>query len=193
MIGGWASGSKYSLLGGMRAIAQLVSYEVAFTLAVIGVVIHARSLSFITISQAQSSWVWYIVPQFLGFLVFMVAAVAESNRPPFDLAEADGEVVAGYHTEYGACASRCSRTPSSSTRSRCRRWPRCCSWPARRAPAARADLDAAQDRLLPVHLHLAPATVPRVRFDQLMSLGWKLLLPLATLNLVVTAFFVVYG
>ncbi len=85
----------------MRAIAQLVSYEVAFTLAVIGVVIHAQSLSFITITQAQEDWVWYIIPQFLGFLVFMVAAVAESNRPPFDLTEADGEVVAGYHTEYG--------------------------------------------------------------------------------------------
>src|SRR3954452_8651535 len=93
LIGGWASGSKYSLLGGMRAIAQLVSYEVAFTLAVIGVVIHAQSLSFITIANAQDRWTWYIVPQFLGFLVFAVAAVAESNRPPFDLTEADGEVV----------------------------------------------------------------------------------------------------
>jgi NADH-quinone oxidoreductase subunit H len=100
LIGGWASGSKYSLLGGMRAIAQLVSYEVAFTLAVIGVVIQAGSLSFIAISDAQAP-LWYIVPQFLGFLVFFVAAVAESNRPPFDLVEADGEVVAGFYTEYG--------------------------------------------------------------------------------------------
>ena len=100
MIGGWASASKYALLGGMRAIAQLVSYEVAFTLAVIGVIIQAQSLSFVTISNAQEN-LWYIVPQILGFLVFFVAAVAESNRPPFDLTEADGEVVAGYHTEYG--------------------------------------------------------------------------------------------
>src|SRR6185436_3401583 len=100
LVGGWASGSKYLLLGGMRAIAQLVSYEVAFTLAVIGVVIHAGPLSFITIMEDKEDWIWSIVPQFVGFLVFMVAAVAESNRPRFDLNEAEGEVVAGYNTEY---------------------------------------------------------------------------------------------
>jgi NADH-quinone oxidoreductase subunit H len=85
----------------MRSIAQLVSYEVAFTLSIIGVIIHAGSLSFVDIVNAQSDWTWYIVPQFLGFMAFAVSAVAESNRPPFDLPEADGEVVAGFHTEYG--------------------------------------------------------------------------------------------
>ncbi len=194
LIGGWASGSKYSLLGGMRAIAQLVSYEVAFTLAVIGVVIHSGSLSFIEIAQEQDNWLWYIVPQFLGFLVFMVAAVAESNRPPFDLAEADGEVVAGYHTEYGGMRFAMFANAefiNAITLS---------------ALAAVLFLAGPAGPWLPGPIWMLlktglflfifiwlRATVPRVRFDQLMSLGWKVLLPAATLNLLVTAFFVVYG
>ena len=156
LIGGWASGSKYSLLGGMRAIAQLVSYEVAFTLAVIGVVIHSGSLSFIEIAQEQSNWVWYIVPQFLGFLVFMVAAVAESNRPPFDLAEADGEVVAGYHTEYGGMRfAMFANAEFINAITLSALGVRAVPGRAERTGAARADLDAAEDRLLPLHLHLA--------------------------------------
>ena len=194
LIGGWASGSKYAMLGGMRAIAQLVSYEVAFTLAVIGVIIHAGSLSFIDIVHAQSAWVWYIVPQFLGFVVFMVAAVAESNRPPFDLTEADGEVVAGYHTEYGGLRFAMFANAefiNAITLS---------------ALASVLFLAGPEGPLLPGPLWMLlktgiflflfiwlRATVPRVRFDQLMKLGWKLLLPLATLNLVVTAYLVVYG
>ena len=100
LIGGWAAGSKYALLGGLRAVAQLVSYEVAFTLSVIGVIMQAGTLSLNGIVHAQEDY-WYIVPQFVGFVIFFIAALAESNRPPFDLAEADGELVAGFHTEYG--------------------------------------------------------------------------------------------
>ena len=100
LIGGWASGSKYALLGGLRAVAQLVSYEVAFTLAIIGVVLQAGTLSLQGIVNAQVDYP-YIVPQILGFSIFYLAALAECNRPPFDLAEADGEIVAGFHTEYG--------------------------------------------------------------------------------------------
>jgi len=192
LIGGWASGSKYALLGGMRAIAQLVSYEVAFTLAVIGVVIQAGSLSFVTISDAQTP-LWYIIPQFLGFLVFFVAAVAESNRPPFDLVEADGEVVAGYHTEYGgmryamfAAAEFINAIVLS-------------------ALGAVLFLGGPNGPFLPGPLWMLikigaflfvliwiRATLPRVRFDQLMKLGWKVLLPVATLNLLLTAVVVVY-
>ena len=100
LIGGWASGSKYALLGGLRAVAQLVSYEVAFTLAIIGVVIQSGTLSLQGIVNAQHDYP-YIVPQILGFGIFYLSALAECNRPPFDLAEADGEIVAGFHTEYG--------------------------------------------------------------------------------------------
>ncbi len=194
MIGGWASGSKYALLGGMRAIAQLVSYEVAFTLSVIGVVIHAHSLSFLSIVHAQSHWIWYIVPQFIGFLVFAVAATAESNRPPFDLPEADGEVVAGYHTEYGGLRYAMfanAEFVNAITLS---------------ALGAVLFLAGPSGPFLPGPIWMLlkmgiflfvfiwmRATLPRVRFDQLMTLGWKFLLPLATLNLVVTAAFVVYG
>jgi NADH-quinone oxidoreductase subunit H len=193
LIGGWASGSKYSLLGGMRGVAQLVSYEVAFTLAIIGVIIHAQSLSFVTIVEQQDTWVWYILPQFLGFLVFMVAAVAESNRPPFDLAEADGEVVAGYHTEYGGMRYAMFANAefiNAITLS---------------ALAAVLFLGGPDGPWLPGPIWMLlkmglflfifiwlRATTPRVRFDQLMSIGWKLLLPLATLNLLVTAALIVY-
>jgi NADH-quinone oxidoreductase subunit H len=192
LIGGWASGSKYALLGGMRAIAQLVSYEVAFTLAVIGVVIQAGSLSFIAISDAQMP-LWFIIPQFLGFLVFFVAAVAESNRPPFDLVEADGEVVAGYHTEYGGmryAMFAAAEFINAITLS---------------ALAAVLFLGGPNGPFLPGPLWMLikigaflflliwiRATLPRVRFDQLMKLGWKVLLPVATLNLLLTAVAVVY-
>jgi NADH-quinone oxidoreductase subunit H len=194
LIGGWASGSKYALLGGMRGVAQLVSYEVAFTLAIIGVVIHAGSLSFVQIVDKQQQWVWFIVPQFLGFLVFMVAAVAESNRPPFDLAEADGEVVAGYHTEYGGMRFAMFANAefiNAITLS---------------ALAAVLFLGGPDGPFLPGPIWMLlktgiflfifiwlRATTPRVRFDQLMSLGWKVLLPVATLNLLLTAAFVVYA
>ena len=192
MIGGWASASKYALLGGMRSIAQLVSYEVAFTLAVIGVIIQAQSLSFVTISNAQDN-LWYIVPQILGFLVFFVAAVAESNRPPFDLTEADGEVVAGYHTEYGGMRYAMfanAEFVNAITLS---------------ALGAVLFLGGPSGPLLPGPLWMLlkigaflfvliwiRATLPRVRFDQLMKLGWKVLLPVATLNLLLTAAVIAY-
>lgn len=192
LIGGWASGSKYALLGGMRAIAQLVSYEVAFTLAVIGVVIQAGSLSFVDISNEQVG-MWFIVPQILGFLVFFIAALAESNRPPFDLVEADGEVVAGYHTEYGGmryAMFAAAEFINAITLS---------------ALGAVLFLGGPSGPFLPGPLWMLikigaflfvliwiRATLPRVRFDQLMKLGWKVLLPVATLNLLLTAVAVVY-
>jgi NADH-quinone oxidoreductase subunit H len=100
MLGGWASGSKYSFLGAMRSAAQLVSYEVSLGLSLIGVVMMAGSLSLVQIVEAQHA-VWYVLPQFVGFLIFVVAGFAETNRPPFDLPEADAELVGGYNTEFG--------------------------------------------------------------------------------------------
>ena len=100
LLGGWASGSKTSFLGAMRSAAQLISYEISMGLALLGAVMMAGSLSLVSVVEAQSQ-VWYIVPQLVGFLIFMVAGFAETNRAPFDLPEADAELVAGYGTEYG--------------------------------------------------------------------------------------------
>ena len=100
LLGGWASGSKYSFLGAMRSAAQLISYEISMGLALLGAVMMAGSLSLTEIVEAQGE-IWYIVPQFVGFLCFMVAGFAETSRAPFDLPEADAELVAGYQTEYG--------------------------------------------------------------------------------------------
>ena len=100
LLGGWASGSKYSFLGAMRSAAQLISYEIAMGLSLLGVVMMAGSLSLVDIVKAQGE-IWYVVPQFVGFLIFLVGGFAETNRPPFDLPEADAELVAGYGTEYG--------------------------------------------------------------------------------------------
>ncbi|MDX6546089.1 MAG: NADH-quinone oxidoreductase subunit, partial [Gaiellales bacterium] len=102
LVGGWASSSKYSLYGSMRAVSQLVSYEVSLALAVIGVVMMSQTLSLTGIVAAQQrDGIWYIVPQFAGFLIYLLASTAEVSRIPFDLPEAEGELVAGYHTEYG--------------------------------------------------------------------------------------------
>src|SRR5437763_3619835 len=99
VLGGWASGSKYSFLGAMRSAAQLISYEVSLGLSLLGVVFTAGSLSLTEIVNKQDG-IWYIVPQFAGFCIFIVAAFAETNRPPFDLPESDAEIVAGYNTEF---------------------------------------------------------------------------------------------
>ncbi len=102
LLGGWASGSKYSFLGAMRAAAQLISYEVAMGLSLLGVIFMAGSLSLVDIVRAQGTQqIWFVIPQLVGFLVFMVSGFAETSRAPFDLPEADSELVQGYQTEYG--------------------------------------------------------------------------------------------
>src|SRR3982750_1155158 len=103
-LAGWSSNSKYSLMGGLRSSAQMISYELAMGASVIGVVVMAGTLDLngIIIAQMQSPFRWYIIPQFIGFVVFLIAAFAETNRVPFDLPEAETELVAGFHTEYSA-------------------------------------------------------------------------------------------
>ncbi|HEX8073537.1 MAG TPA: NADH-quinone oxidoreductase subunit NuoH [Thermoleophilaceae bacterium] len=189
MLGGWASGSKYSFLGAMRSAAQLISYEVSFGLALLGVVMTAGSLSLTEIVNRQDG-IWYVVPQFVGFVIFMVAAFAETNRPPFDLPEADAEIVAGYNTEFGGMRFgsffmaeyiNMIGIAGIATAMFLGGW----HGPG---PALLDPLWVIVKMFLVLVLFIwIRATLPRLRYDQLMAFGWKVLLPLATLNALVTA------
>ena len=189
MLGGWASGSKYSFLGAMRSAAQLISYEVSLGLSLIGVVMMAGSLSLVDIVNAQDG-VWFVLPQFVGFLIFTVAGFAETNRPPFDLPEADAELVGGYNTEFGGMRFGSFFMAEYINMLVIAGIAAAMFFGGWMGPGPRA-----LDPLWMVLKMLAVvvffiwirATMPRLRYDQLMSFGWKILLPLATLNLLVTA------
>jgi NADH-quinone oxidoreductase subunit H len=194
IIGGWASESKYSLLGSMRTCAQLVSYEVSLALAVLGVILMAGSLSLTDIVAAQDRDYWYIVPQFVGFLTFFVAGIAETNRAPFDLPEAEQELVAGYHTEYSGMrwglfqmAEYINMLTLSALTVTLFLGGWHFFWLDWLGP-----LWFVLKLALVVFVFIwLRATFPRIRYDQLMAFGWKVLLPVATANAVVTAVLVV--
>ena len=189
MLGGWASGSKYSFLGAMRSAAQLISYEVALGLSLLGVVFTAGSLSLTEIVAKQDA-IWYVIPQFAGFCVFMVAAFAETNRPPFDLPEADAEIVAGYNTEFGGMrfgsffmAEYINMIAISGIATAMFLG----GWHGF-GPSWLGPIWVIFKMFLVILLFIwIRATLPRLRYDQLMAFGWKVLLPLATLNALVTA------
>ncbi|HET8637799.1 MAG TPA: NADH-quinone oxidoreductase subunit NuoH [Acidobacteriaceae bacterium] len=186
VLAGWSSGNKYSLLGGLRASAQMISYEVFMGMSLMGVVLLSGSFDLTTIVRAQKN-LWFIVPQFLGFVLFLIAGVAESRRLPFDLPEAEAELVAGFHSEYSGMkfgmffvGEYLGVLLISSM-------------------ITVLFLGGWQGPLLPPILWflikmfalvgffiLLRATLPRPRFDQLMAWGWKLMLPLALANLLVT-------
>jgi NADH-quinone oxidoreductase subunit H len=197
VLGGWASGGKYAFLGSMRAAAQLISYEIAQGLAIVGVVMMAGTLSLTEIVGYQASHLWMFIPQFVGFLVFFVAGFAESNRPPFDLPEADAELVQGYSTEYGGgrfasyyAAEYLNIIVVSALTVTLFFGGWLIPW---------VDPPTWVDPIVVLVKTLAlvfvffwvRATLPRLRYDQLMSLGWKVFLPLATVNALVTAILVV--
>jgi len=197
VLGGWASGSKYSFLGAMRSAAQLISYEVAIGLSLLGVVMTAGSISLVDIVEAQGGGekgIWFVVPQFVGFLIFMVAGFAEAGRAPFDLPESDSELVAGYNTEFGGMrfgtfllAEYIELITISGVATACFLG----GWHGP-GPIELAPLWVLLKILgLILFFMWIRATLPRLRYDQLMSLGWKVLLPLATLNVLVTAILVV--
>jgi NADH-quinone oxidoreductase subunit H len=197
MLGGWASGSKYSFLGAMRGAAQLISYEVSQGLALVGVLITSQTLSLVGIVHAQRG-MWYIVPQLAGFLIFMVASFAETNRAPFDLVEADAELVAGYFTEYGGTgfvAYLFSEYVNMLVVSGIATTVFLGGWLIPGNPHVPGWVDpfivGAKMMIFMTLFIWIRATLPRLRYDQLMSFGWKILLPLATLNLLVTAIIVV--
>jgi NADH-quinone oxidoreductase subunit H len=197
MLGGWASGSKFSFLGAMRSAAQLISYEVSQGLALVGVIMTAQTLSLTQIVDHQQG-MWYIVPQFVGFLVFLTAGAAEANRAPFDLPEADAELVQGYMTEYGGTRMVaflfaeylnllivCGMVTTIFLG----------GWllPFGINPPTWVDpfVVLGKMSILVFFFIWLRATLPRLRYDQLMSFGWKILLPLATANALVTAIILV--
>ena len=197
MLGGWASGSKYSFLGSMRAAAQLISYEVSQGLALVGVLITAQTLSLVGIVNAQRG-LWYFIPQLCGFLIFMVASFAEVNRAPFDLVEADAELVGGYFTEYGGTgfvAYLFAEYVNMIVVSGIAVTVFFGGWlmPFGIHPPGWVDpfiVGAKMMAFITLFIWIR-ATLPRLRYDQLMRFGWKILLPLATVNLLVTAIVVV--
>jgi NADH-quinone oxidoreductase subunit H len=195
LLGGWSSGSKYSFLGAMRGAAQLISYEVSQGLSLVGVVITAGTLSLTGIVHAQGG-MWYFIPQIVGFLIFMVASFAETNRAPFDLVEAETEII-GYFTEYGGTpfvAYLFAEYMNMFVVSGIAVTMFFGGWllPFGIHPPGWVDpFVVLVKMLLFVSFFIwIRATLPRLRYDQLMSLGWKFLLPLATLNLLVTAIIV---
>ena len=194
IVGGWASDSKYSLLGSMRTCAQLVSYEVALAISVLGVIIMAGSLSLTEIVEQQSQSVWYAVPQIVGLAVFFIAGIAETNRPPFDLPEAETELVAGYQTEYSgmrfglfSMAEYINMIVLSSLAVTLFFG----GWLGPWAPLGPLWFFLKLLIFICVFIWLR-ATLPRLRYDQLMDFGWKILLPVATINALVTAALVIW-
>ena len=197
IVGGWASESKYSLLGSMRTCAQLVSYEVSLALSVFGVVITAGSLSLVNIVHNQAHSLWYVVPQAVGFLVFLISGVAETSRAPFDLPEAEQELVAGYHTEYSGMRWGLFQAAEYVNMITLSGLMVTLFFGGYHFPWVHS-----LDQFGPIWFVLKlftfvalfiwlRATQPRLRYDQLMRFGWKVLLPVATVNALVTALLVV--
>jgi NADH-quinone oxidoreductase subunit H len=188
VLAGWASNNKYALLGGLRASAQMLSYEVFMGLSLLGVVVLAGSFNLSAIVEAQRR-IWFVIPQFLGFIVFTVAGIAETRRLPFDLPEAENELVAGFHAEYSGMkfgmffvgeyigitlVSALIATLFFG------------GWLGPWLPPVVWFLLKTFAFLC--FFILLRAALPRPRFDQLMAYGWKIMFPLSLLNLLVTGF-----
>jgi len=205
ILGGWASNSKYSLLGGLRSAAQLISYELNVGLAIVGVLLLSGSLSLVTITENQQGgfWNWYAFappfPQFVAFVVFFIASIAETNRVPFDLPEAESELVAGFFTEYSGMRfaffflgeyANMILVSCVTTVLFFGGWD--APLPILQLPGDLAWISGIMWFALKVGFFLflffwIRATVPRLRYDQLMRFGWKVLLPIALGNVVITS------
>ena len=199
IIGGWSSNNKFSLMGGLRSAAQMISYEVPQGLSLVGPLLLAGTMSLVGIVEAQrEAGIWYIVPQLIAFFIYLVAGVAESNRNPFDLPEAESELVAGFHTEYSGMRfalfflgeyANMIVVSAVATTLFLGGWLR--PFPNVEALAFLDVVPGVIWFALKVFVFLFVyiwfrGTFPRYRFDQLMDLGWKWMIPLALLNLAVT-------
>src|SRR5471030_1143392 len=205
MIGGWASNNKYSLLGAIRAASQNISYEIAMGLSIIALLMTTGTLSLKEIAEQQHGWHWNIVSQPLGFLIFIVCAFAETNRTPFDLPECETELVGGYHTEYYSMklgfflfAEYINMFISSAVMSTL-------YFGGYNFPFMHhLGLSENWVTILGVVALFAKIfafifffmwvrwTIPRFRYDQLMDLGWKILIPLAIANIIITGVWVTF-
>ncbi len=192
IMAGWASNSKYSFLGGLRSSAQVISYEISMGLSLVGVMMLAGSLNLTDIVKAQESYPlgMFLFPQFIGFFVFMISAIAETNRAPFDLPEAESELVAGYFVEYSGmrfalffAAEYIGMIIMSSIATVCflGGWNGPFDIPY--VPFAWFLIKV---YFLIFSYYWLRATLPRYRYDHLMALGWKVLIPLALLNILIT-------
>ncbi|MBK7854076.1 MAG: NADH-quinone oxidoreductase subunit NuoH [Bacteroidetes bacterium] len=205
MIGGWASNNKYSLMGALRASAQMVSYELAMGMAIIALVMTTGTLSIREIVEQQHGWHWNVIAQPLGFLLFIVCAFAECNRTPFDLPECETELVGGYHTEYSSMklgfylfAEYINMFISAAVIS-------ALYFGGYNMPFLDSfDLSHNTVALLGTLFYFAKIfffifffmwirwTLPRFRYDQLMHLGWKIMIPLAIINVLLTGLFTLW-
>src|SRR5438552_439367 len=200
ILGGWASNSKYPLLGALRSAAQMVSYEVALGFSIMGVLMLSGTLSLVSIVEAQkNSGIWYVFYQPVAFLLFFVCGVAETNRAPFDLPEAETELVAGFHTEYSGFRFSLFFLAEYANMLTVAAMAVTLFWGGWLRPFPNVAALAFLDLVPPVLWFIAKVIVflyfylwfraswPRYRYDQLMKLGWQYLLPISMANLIVTA------
>jgi len=186
VLAGWSSNNKYALLGGLRAAAQMLSYEVFMGIALMGVVVLAGSFSLSAIVEAQRTG-WFIIPQFLGFILFVIAGLAETRRTPFDIPEAESELVAGYHSEYSGMKFGMFFVGEYLGVTLISALITVLFFGGWLGPVLPPIVWFLVKTFFFISFFiLVRAALPRPRFDQLMSWGWKLMLPLALLNLVVT-------
>ncbi|MBK7596462.1 MAG: NADH-quinone oxidoreductase subunit NuoH [Gemmatimonadetes bacterium] len=199
-LAGWASNSKYSLLGGLRASAQMISYEVAMGLSLIPLLLMTGNVSFSEIIAKQQAGLWFVGPLFISFFVFLIAGFAETNRLPFDLPEAESELVAGYHSEYSAMKFSMFMIAEFAHIVTISAMLTTLFFGGWDIPFTTWDQQGGLAQTLVTHLFFFGKmffwiffvmwirwTLPRFRYDQLMSLGWKVLLPLALAYILVTA------
>jgi NADH-quinone oxidoreductase subunit H len=201
-IAGWASNSKYAFMGGLRSAAQVISYEIAMGLSLVGVMIMTGSLNLTDIVKAQEASVFgmYAIPQIVAFIVFTIAAVAETNRTPFDLPEAESELVAGYFTEYSGfrfalffLGEYIAMFIMASLATVCFLGGWTLPWYITSVLPFLKHVPGIVWFLMKVYVFIffyywIRATVPRYRYDQLMAIGWKILIPVALANIVATGF-----
>jgi NADH-quinone oxidoreductase subunit H len=196
VLAGWASNSKYSLFGGLRASAQMISYELAYATSIAAVILLAGSMSLREIVDTQQGGLWYVLLQPLGFIIYMIAGVAETNRAPFDFPEAEQELVAGYNTEYSSVrfalfpqAEYINMTTMSAVATDLYlggwHFPGVPEWLGLPVFLVKVGV------ILFLYIWVR-WTVPRYRYDQLMSFGWKWLFPASVINLLLTAAAVLY-